>query len=158
ATYLRRDGGDGGAPMAKKDDAVSKRLAEVSDDLSPAVRRLLSELDWLLSELEKASSAVPASPESERQRYIYILVALSKFVRKVGGTLEQVCHIVELAQLLADLDLGIVGPALERTRFGKGRTGDSSLVWQAPGRVAVGLGARVARGERRQCGRKPAFT
>ena len=28
ATYLRRDGGDGGAPMAKKDDAVSKRLAE----------------------------------------------------------------------------------------------------------------------------------
>src|SRR5262249_37221659 len=27
ATYLRRDGGDGG-PMAKKDDAVSKRLAE----------------------------------------------------------------------------------------------------------------------------------
>jgi hypothetical protein len=28
ATYLRRDGGDGGARMAKKDDAVSKRLAE----------------------------------------------------------------------------------------------------------------------------------
>ena len=26
--YLRSDGGDGGTPMAKKDDAVSKRLAE----------------------------------------------------------------------------------------------------------------------------------
>jgi hypothetical protein len=56
-----------------------------SDDLPSAVR-------WLLSELERASSAEPASPKDERARYIYIQVALSKFVRKVGGTLEQIRH------------------------------------------------------------------
>ena len=65
-----------------------------SDDLSSAVRRLLSEL-------EKASSPEPASPKEERERYILIQVALSKFVRKVGGTLEQTRHIWELAQHLA---------------------------------------------------------
>jgi hypothetical protein len=54
---------------------------------------------------------VPASPKNERERYIYILVALSKFVRKVGGTVEQSRHIYELAQLLDDLDRGIVGRA-----------------------------------------------
>src|SRR5262245_8512922 len=112
-----------------------------NDDLHPAVRRLLSELDQLLSELERASSAVPASPKQERERYICIPVALSKFVHKVGGTLEQVRHIVELATLLEDLDRGIVSPALERTPFGQGRTGDSSLVWEARGRVALGLEA-----------------
>jgi hypothetical protein len=129
---------------------VSGVTGPKSDDLHPAVRRLLSELDQLLSELERASSAVPASPKNERQRYIYILVALSKFVRKVGGTLEQVRHIVELAQLLDDLDRGIVGPALERTRFGQGRTGDSSLVWEARGRVALGLEALTRLGKYRQ--------
>jgi hypothetical protein len=122
-----------------------------------AVRLLLSELDWLLSELERASSAVPASPKNERQRYIYILVALSKFVRKVGGTLEQSRHICELAQLLDDLDRGIVGSALEPTRFGKGRTGDSSLVWEARGRVAMGLEALIRLGKSRQDAAKSAL-
>lgn len=121
-----------------------------SEDLHPAVRRLLSELDQLLSELERASSALPASPKQERERYICILVALSKFVHKVGGTLEQVRHIVELAKLLEDLDRGIVGPALERTHFGQGRTGDSSLVWEARGRVALGLEALTRLGEYRK--------
>jgi len=68
-------------------------------------------------------SAVPASPKDERARHIYILVALSKFVRKVGGTLEQSRHICELAQHLDDLDRGIVGPVLKATRFGKGKAG-----------------------------------
>jgi hypothetical protein len=143
------------APMAKK-DAASKRLAEVSGNLPPVVRRLLSDVErassagpavrWLLSELERASSAVPASPENERARYIHILVTLSKFVRKVGGTIEQSRHIYELAQLLADLDDGIVGRALERARFGKGKTGDSSLVWEARGSVAMGLEALIRLG------------
>jgi hypothetical protein len=115
-----------------------------------AVRWLLSELDRLLSELERASSAVPASPKNKRERYIYILVALSKFVRKVGGTVEQSRHICDLAQLLDDLDRGIVGPALEPTSFGQGRTGDSSLVWEARGRVALGLEALIRLGKYRQ--------
>jgi len=121
-----------------------------SDDLPSAVR-------WLLSELEKASSAVPASPKNERERYIYILVALGKFVRKVGGTLEQQRHIRELAQHLADLDHGIVGSALEHARFGKGKTGDSSLVWEARGRVAVGLEALIRLGKSRKEAAKSAL-
>jgi hypothetical protein len=131
-----------------------------SDNLPPVVRWLLSEVErassagpavrWLLSELERASSAVPASPKNERERYIYILVALSKFVRKVGGTVEQSRHIYELAQLLDDLDRGIVGRALEPTRFGKGKTGDSSLVWEARGSVAMGLEALIRLGESRK--------
>src|SRR5262245_35267785 len=92
-----------------------------SDNLPPVVR-------WLLSEVERASSAVPASPKDERARYIYILVALSKFVRKVGGTLEQSRHICELAQLLEDLDYGIVGRALEPTPFGQGKTNTICIV------------------------------
>ena len=115
-------------------------MSEKNDDLPSAVR-------WLLSELEKASSPGPASPKNERARYIYIQVALSKFVRKVGGTLEQTRHIVELAHQLADLDQGIVSPALERARFGKGKTGDSSLVWGARGCVAVGLEALIRLGK-----------
>jgi hypothetical protein len=129
---------------------VSGVTGPKSDDLPSAVR-------WLLSELERASPAVPASPKNERERYIYILVALSKFVRKVGGTLEQSRHIVELAQLLDDLDRGIVGPALEPTPFGKGRTGDSSLVWEARGRVAVGLEALIRLGKSRQDAAKSAL-
>jgi hypothetical protein len=125
---------------------VSGVTGPKSDDLHPAVRRLLSELDQLLSELERASSAGPASPENERKRYIYILVALSKFVRKVGGTLEQSRHIAELAQHLADLDLGIVSPVLKPARFGKGKPGDSSLVWGARGSVALGLEALIRLG------------
>jgi hypothetical protein len=113
---------------------VSGVTGPKSDDLSSAVR-------WLLSELERASSAEPASPKNERARYIYIQVALSKFVRKVGGTLEQIRHIWGLAQQLADLDLGIVSPALKHAPFGKGKTGDSSLVWGARGSVAMGLEA-----------------
>jgi hypothetical protein len=138
-----------------------------SDNLPPVVRWLLSEVErassagpavrWLLSELERASSAVPASPKNERERYILILVALSKFVRKVGGTLEQSRHICELAQLLDDLDRGIVGSALEPTRFGKGRTGDSSLVWEARGRVAMGLDALIRLGKSRQDAAKSAL-
>jgi hypothetical protein len=118
-----------------------------SDDLPSAVRRLLSELDRLLSELERASSAVPASPKNERERYIYILVALGKFVRKVGGTLEQSRHIADLAQNLADLDDGIASPVLKPTRFGKGKTGDSSRVWEARGSVAMGLEALIRLGK-----------
>jgi hypothetical protein len=121
-----------------------------SDNLPSAVR-------WLFSELERASSAMPASPKNERERYIYILVALSKFVRKVGGTLEQSRHIWELAQHLDDLDRGIVGPVLEPTRFGKGKTGDSSLVWEARGRVAMGLEALIRLGESRQDAAKSAL-
>ena len=124
--------------MAKK-DAASKRLAEVSGNLPPVGR-------WLLSEVERASSAGPASPENERARYILILVTLSKFVRKVGGTIEQSRHIYELALLLADLDLGIVSPVLKPARFGKGKTGDSSLVWEARGSVAMGLEALIRLG------------
>jgi hypothetical protein len=52
---------------------VSGVTGPKSDDLHPAVRRLLSELDQLLSALERASSAVPASPKNERERYIHIL-------------------------------------------------------------------------------------
>jgi hypothetical protein len=111
-----------------------------SDDLSSAVR-------WLLSELERASSLEPASPKEERERYIYIQVALSKFVRKVGGTFEQTRHIWELAQQLSDLDHGIVSPALKPAGFGKGKTGDSSLVWGARGSVAMGLEALIRLGE-----------
>jgi hypothetical protein len=107
-----------------------------SDDLSSAVRRLLSEL-------EKASSPEPASPKEERERYILIQVALSKFVRKVGGTFEQTRHIWELAQQLDDLDRGTVSPALKPTGFGKGKTGDSSLAWGARGGVAIGLEALI---------------
>jgi hypothetical protein len=118
---------------------VSGVTGPKSDDLPSAVR-------WLLSELERASSAGLASPENERKRYIYILVALGKFVRKVGGTLEQSRHIAELAQHLADLDLGIVSPALKQARFGKGKTGDSSLVWGARGSVAMGLEALIRLG------------
>ena len=118
---------------------VSGVTGPKSDDLSSAVR-------WLLSELEKASSPEPASPKEERERYIYIQVALSKFVRKVGGTLEQTRHIWELAQQLYDLDHGIVGPALKPAGFGKGKTGDSSLVWGARGGVAMGLEALIRLG------------
>ena len=121
-------------------DRVSGLTGPKSDDLPSAVR-------WLLSELEKASSAEPASPENEGARYIYIQVALSKFVRKVGGTLEQTRHIWELAQQLDDLDRGIVGPALKPARFGKGKTGDSSLVWGARGSVAMGLEALIRLGK-----------
>jgi hypothetical protein len=101
----------------------------------------------LLSELEKASSPEPASPKKERERYIYIQVALSKFARKVGGTIEQTRHIWELAQQLSDLDQGIVSPALKPAGFGKGKTGDSSLVWGARGGVGMGLEALIQLGE-----------
>jgi hypothetical protein len=121
-----------------------------SDDLLSAVR-------WLLSELERASSAEPASLKNERERYIYILVALSKFVRQFGGTLEQTRHIWELAQHLADLDLGIVSPVLKPTRFGKGKTGDSSLVWGARGGVAMGLEALIRLGKSREEAAKSAL-
>jgi hypothetical protein len=131
-----------------------------SDNLPPVVRWLLSEVErassagpavrWLLSELERASSAVPASPKNERERYIHILVALGKFVRKVGGTLEQVRHIAELAQHLDDLDRGIVSPVLKPTSLGRGKRGGSSLVWEARGCVAVGLEALIRLGKYRQ--------
>jgi hypothetical protein len=112
---------------------------------------------WLLSELEKASTAEPASPKNERERYIYIQVALSKFVRKVGGTLEQTRHIWELAQHLDDLDLGIQSPVLKPARFGKGKTGDSSLVWGARGSVAMGLEALIRLGKSREEAAKSAL-
>src|SRR5262245_2473224 len=121
-----------------------------SDVLPAAVR-------WLLSELERASSADPASQENERKRYIYILVALSKFVRKVGGTLAQTRHIAELAQHLADLDLGIASSVLKPARFGKGKTGDSSLVWGARGCVAIGLEALIRLGKSREDAAKSAL-
>jgi hypothetical protein len=131
-----------------------------SDNLPPVVRWLLSEVErassagpavrWLLSELERASSAVPASPKNERERYIHILVALGQFVRKVGGTLEQVRHIAELAWHLADLDRGIVSPVLKPTSLGRGKRGGSSLVWEARGCVAVGLEALIRLGKYRQ--------
>jgi hypothetical protein len=129
---------------------VSGVTGPKSDDLPSAVH-------WLLSELERARSAEPLSPKNERERYIYILVALSKFVRKVGGTLEQTRHIAELAQHLDDLDRGIVGPVLKPTRFGKGRTGDSSLVWEARGRVAIGLEALIRLGKSREDAAKSAL-
>jgi hypothetical protein len=131
-----------------------------SDDLHPAVRGLLSALDELLSELERASSAVPASPKNERERYIRILVALSKFVHRVGSPQSrhiQSRHILELAQLLEDLDRGIVGSALESTFFGQGRTGDSSPVWEARGRVAMGLEALIRLGASRKEAAKSAL-
>jgi hypothetical protein len=131
-------------------DRVSGMTDPKSDDLSSAVR-------WLLFELERASSAEPASPKNERERYIYIQVALSKFVRKVGGTLEQTRHIWELAQQLDDLDRGIVGPALKPARFGKGKTGDSSLVWGARGGVAMGLEALIRLGKSREEAAKSAL-
>src|SRR5262249_36870265 len=52
---------------------------------------------------------------------------------------------------------GIVGRALEPTRFGKGKTGDSSLVWEARGRVAMGLEALIRLGESRQDATKSAL-
>jgi hypothetical protein len=129
---------------------VSGVTGPKSDDLSSAVR-------WLLSELERASSPEPASPKEERERYIYIQVALSKFVRKVGGTFEQTRHIWELAQQLSDLDHGIVSPALKPAGFGKGKTGDSSLVWGARGSVAMGLEALIRLGEFREDAAKAAL-
>jgi hypothetical protein len=131
-----------------------------TDEVPPVVRWLLSEIEtassagpavrWLLSELERASSAGPASPENERRRYIYILVALGQFVRKVGGTLEQVRHLAELAWHLADLDRGIVSPVLKPTSLGRGKRAGSSLVWEARGCVAVGLEALIRLGKYRQ--------
>jgi hypothetical protein len=129
---------------------VSGVTGPESGDLHPAVRRLISELDQLLSELERASSAGPASPENERRRYIYILVALGQFVRKVGGTLQQARHLAELAWHLADLDRGIVSPVLKPTSLGRGKRGGSSLVWEARGYVAVGLEALIRLGKYRQ--------
>jgi hypothetical protein len=129
---------------------VSGVTGPKSDDLPSAVR-------WLLSELERASSAVPASPKNERERYIYILVTLGKFVRKAGGTVEQVRHIAELARHLADLDRGIVGPVLKPARFGKGKRGGSSLVWEARGRVALGLEALIRLGKSRKDAAKSAL-
>jgi hypothetical protein len=121
-----------------------------SDDLHPAVRRLISELNQLLSELQRASSAVAASPKNERERYIRILVALGQFVRKVGGTLEQVRYIEELAWHLADLDSGIASPVLKPTSLGPGKRGGSSPEWAARGCVAVGLEALIRLGKYRQ--------
>jgi hypothetical protein len=139
-------GGDDGATMLE--NAPSAAVQHI--DQSDAVRSLLSEL-------EKASPAEPASPENERARYIYILIAFSKFVRAVGGPREQVIHIFELAQHLRDLDHGIVGPVLKSAKFGKGRTGDSSRVWGARGRVATGLDALIRLGRTREEAAKSAL-
>jgi hypothetical protein len=138
-----------GAPHGGADDAAQVDRSEK--------RRSALHRAWLLSELERASSAEPASPKNQRERHIYILVALSKFVRKVGGTLEQSRHICELAQHLADLDLGIVSSVLEPARFGKGKTGDSSLVWGARGSVAMGLEALIRLGKSREDAAKSAL-
>ena len=155
-----------GQPIAQpksappNDDGTQRILdavVRVSGVTGPKSDNLPSAVRWLLSELERASSAEPASPKNERERYIYIQVALSKFVRKVGGTLEQTRHIWELAQQLDDLDRGIVGPALKPARFGKGKTGDSSLVWGARGGVAMGLEALIRLGKPREEAAKSAL-
>jgi hypothetical protein len=85
----------------------------------------------------EASSAELASPKTNVPA-IFTQVALSKFVRKVGGTLEQMRHIWELAQQLAVV-LGIVSPAFQARPFGAKRATARSC--RARGSVAMGLGA-----------------
>ena len=95
----------------------------------------------LLSELNRASSAVPIDVVQERRRYVWVLTQLSKFIKEIGGTFEQASYIRDLAQMLDDLDRGVVHPVMQSCQYGSGKRGDVSTVWRARGQVATGLEA-----------------
>ena len=101
----------------------------------------------LLVQLDRAGAAgEPGSPEKERSRYIWLLSQMADFIKAIGGTVEQRRYFLDLAEALSDLDDGVVSPTLKPTDFGSGRRGDTSRMWEARARVAVGIEALIRAG------------
>jgi hypothetical protein len=96
----------------------------------------------LLSDLNKASDAVPADVAQERRRQVRVLKRLSQYIRQIGGTFEQAHYIRDIAQTFDDL--GVTHPGMRPHKYGK--RADTSAVWRARGQVATGLEALTRSG------------
>jgi hypothetical protein len=111
----------------------------MSDGVDPVTQLLL--------QLNRAVAAGEAeSPEKERARYIWLLSHIANFIKTIGGTIALRRYFLDLAEALSDLDHGVTSPMLRPTNFGSGRRGDTSRMWEARARVAVGIEALVKAG------------
>ena len=113
------------------------------DELAPssvegATNELISNLARIFE------NATPAGPAA-RLEYVRALRAIGIFLRKVGGAPHINRKLFELATALSDLDDASTDPLFRIER--PGRPLDSTTLWLARGRVALGMVALIETGK-----------
>jgi hypothetical protein len=102
--------------------------------------KALVKLERKLSQAFFQETDYATTPENERERYAAALVVVAQFV---GGRIGN--RFFELASAIADLNTGTVHPLLAGVRV-HNRRADTSQMWRARVRVAVGLEALLRSG------------